>query len=176
MVDVGVGALDHRIGSPGALDVAVQLGLEIEIQEVSPGRHNVLARLGAAGARPHLILNGHTDTVPAGGGWTRDPRGELAAGTLYGRGSSDMKGGIASMIAAVEAIVRSGVRLNGSLTIAAVMDEEETGHGTRHTVEQGLQGDFAIIGNFFLLIALMHEYASASGMSPTRLMIRITCS
>src|SRR5581483_8522809 len=91
------------------------LGMETEIQEVQPGRANVLGRLGAAGARPHLILNGHTDTVPAGGGWTRDPRGEVADGRLYGRGSSDMKGGIAAMLAAVEAIVRSGARLNGSI-------------------------------------------------------------
>src|SRR4051812_10941402 len=42
------------------------LGLETEIQEVRPGRNNVLGRLGPAGARPHLILNGHTDPVPAG--------------------------------------------------------------------------------------------------------------
>ncbi len=123
------------------------LGLEAEVQEVSTGRANALGRLGPAGARPHLILNGHIDTVPAGAGWTKDPYGgEVVAGRLYGRGSADMKGGLAAMIAAVEAILRSGTPLRGGVTICGVMDEEETGNGTRHTIAQGLRGDCAIIG------------------------------
>src|SRR5438477_4775030 len=50
-----------------------ELGLDAHVQMVEPGRANVLATLGRAGERPHLILNGHTDTVPAGSGWTFDP-------------------------------------------------------------------------------------------------------
>jgi acetylornithine deacetylase len=123
------------------------LGLETEVQVVEPGRANVLARLGPAGERPHLILNGHTDTVPAGSGWTFDPYGgQTQDGRLYGRGASDMKGGLAAMIAAVEAIIRSGVPLRGSLTIAGVMDEENGQGGTRYAVAHGLRGDFAIVG------------------------------
>jgi succinyl-diaminopimelate desuccinylase len=122
-------------------------GLEAQVQVVQPGRANVLARLGRAGERPHLILNGHTDTVPAGPGWTFEPHGgQTHDGRLYGRGASDMKGGLAAMIAAVEALVRSGAPLRGSLTIAGVMDEEEGQTGTRHAVEHGLHGDFAIVG------------------------------
>ena len=122
-------------------------GLACEIQEVKPGRSNFLARLGSEGARPHLIFNGHTDTVPAGGGWTHDPcGGEIADGRLYGRGAADMKGGLAAMIMAVEAIVRSGADFSGCLTLAAMMDEEETQDGTRFAVAHGLRGDFAIVG------------------------------
>jgi succinyl-diaminopimelate desuccinylase len=105
-----------------------RLGLETQIQMVQPGQANVLARLGRAGERPHLILNGHTDTVPVGDGWTFEPHGgQRQAGRLYGRGASDMKGGLAAMI-------------------AAVMDEEEDQEGTRYPVEHGLRGDFAIVG------------------------------
>jgi succinyl-diaminopimelate desuccinylase len=122
-------------------------GVACEIQEVKPGRANLLARLGPEGARPHLIFNGHADTVAAGGGWTHDPHGgEIVAGRLYGRGAADMKGGLAAMMTAVEALVRSGADISGRLTLAATMDEEETQAGTRFAVSQGLRGDFAIVG------------------------------
>jgi acetylornithine deacetylase/succinyl-diaminopimelate desuccinylase family protein len=139
-------------GNEGALAASAaeylgRWGLACEIQEVKPGRNNLLARLGSEGAHPHLIFNGHTDTVPAGGGWTHDPcGGEIAGGRLYGRGASDMKGGLAAMIMAVEAIVRSGADFTGCLTLAAMMDEEETQDGTRFAVSHGLRGDFAIVG------------------------------
>ena len=124
-----------------------RFGLACELQEVKPGRANLLARLGPQGARPHLIFNGHADTVPAGGGWTHDPLGGvLGDGRLYGRGAADMKGGLAAMMTAVEALVRSDARISGSLTLAATMDEEETQEGTRFAVRHGLRGDFAIVG------------------------------
>src|SRR5438552_838763 len=83
-----------------------------------------LARLGPPDARPHLILNGHLDTVPSGAGWSHDPHGgEVVDGRLYGRGSADMKGGVAAMVAAIEAIVNSGVPLRGRITFMGVMDE-----------------------------------------------------
>ena len=124
-----------------------KLGVACQIQEVKPGRANLLARLGPETAHPHLIFNGHADTVPAGGGWTRDPLGaEIIDGRLYGRGAADMKGGLAAMMSAVEALVRSGADISGRLTLAATMDEEETQAGTRFAVSQGLRGDFAIVG------------------------------
>jgi len=122
-------------------------GVACEIQEVKPGRANLLARLGPEGARPHLIFNGHADTVPVGGGWTHDPHGgEIVEGRLYGRGAADMKGGLAAMMMAVEALVRSDAGISGRLTLAATMDEEERQAGTRFAVSQGLRGDFAIVG------------------------------
>ena len=101
---------------PGSESVAAQflatelaaLGCSTELQSLAPGRANLLACLGDADARPHPILNGHVDTVPAGLGWTRGPySGEVVEGRLFGRGSADMKGGVAAMLAAVEALVGS---------------------------------------------------------------------
>jgi acetylornithine deacetylase/succinyl-diaminopimelate desuccinylase family protein len=94
-----------------------------------------------------LVFNGHTDVVPPGGDWTVDPyAGEISDGRVYGRGAADMKGGMAAMIMALRAIQDTGVSLEGSLTFAAVADEEETQDGTRLMVERGLRADFAIVG------------------------------
>lgn len=121
-------------------------GMDVELREVAPGRPNVVARLGKVGSRPHLILNGHTDALPPGDGWTRDPYGgELINGRLYGRGSTDMKGPVASLIASMEAVKRSGVKLRGTVTLEAVVDEEGTQEGTRRLVQEGVVGDFAIV-------------------------------
>jgi acetylornithine deacetylase len=121
-------------------------GMDAELREVVPGRPNVVARWGKAGSRPHLILNGHIDALPPGDGWTRDPYGgEIVSGRIYGRGSTDMKGPVASLIAAVEAVKRSGAKLRGSVTLEAVVDEEGTQQGTRRLVQEGVVGDFAIV-------------------------------
>ena len=121
-------------------------GLDVELREVAPGRPNVVARWGRVGSRPHLILNGHIDALPPGDGWTRDPYGgEIVNGRLYGRGSTDMKGPVASLIAAVEAVKESGVKPRGSVTLTAVMDEEGRQEGTRRLVQEGVVGDFAIV-------------------------------
>jgi len=86
-------------------------GIPFRLDELAPGRPNLLAEIGS-GDGPLLVFNGHTDTVPFGEGWTRDPVGaELDAGNVYGRGACDMLGGVASMSAAVAAIHRSGVDL-----------------------------------------------------------------
>src|SRR5262249_56270554 len=62
-----------------------------------------------------------------------------------GGGAADMKGGVAAMIAAAEAVKRADVPLRGSLTLAVVADEEEGGSGTRHLVRSGLRGTWAIV-------------------------------
>jgi acetylornithine deacetylase/succinyl-diaminopimelate desuccinylase family protein len=142
---------DNPPGNEGALakflaQYLKRAGLETEMREVAPGRPNVLARWGTAKARPHLILNGHIDALPPGDGWTRDPYGgEIVNGRLYGRGSTDMKGPLASLIAALEAVKRSGATLRGSVTLEAVVDEEGTQEGTRRLVLEGVVGDFAIV-------------------------------
>ena len=93
-------------------------------------RVNVIgSRRGGAG--PVVHLNGHIDVVPAGDGWSTDPFTPLVRdGRLFGRGSADMKGGVAAMIAAVEAVQRAEIPLHGSVTLAVVADEEEGGTGT----------------------------------------------
>ena len=89
-------------------------------------RINVIGRHDGTG--PALHLNGHFDVVPAGLGWTRDPfGGEIADGRLYGRGSCDMKAGIAAAVFAVEAIRRAGVRSTAPIEVSGTVDEESGG-------------------------------------------------
>ncbi len=91
-------------------------------------RVNVVGtRLGRA-RRPLVHLNGHFDVVPAGSGWTVDPfGGEVRGGRIWGRGSCDMKAGLAAAVFAAEAIRRAGVELNGSVEISGTVDEESGG-------------------------------------------------
>ena len=109
-------------------------GLGVDVDEVEPGRPNVSATL-AGGSAPGLLLLGHTDVVPIGDGWTMDPVGGVVRdGRLYGRGSTDMKGGLAASVVAMAALRSSGVTLSGPVELAAVVDEEETGDGIRHYI------------------------------------------
>jgi succinyl-diaminopimelate desuccinylase len=89
-------------------------------------RINVVGRHDGTG--PAIHLNGHFDVVPAGLGWTRDPfGGEIADGRLYGRGSCDMKAGIAAAVFAVEALRRAGVRSTAPIEVSGTVDEESGG-------------------------------------------------
>jgi succinyl-diaminopimelate desuccinylase len=114
-------------------------------------RVNVVAARRGKRERPLLHLNGHTDVVPAGHGWSVDPFGGVVReGRLYGRGSSDMKAGIAAAVFAAEAIRRAGVELDGALEISGTVDEESGGFaGVAWLAEQGRiaasRTDFAII-------------------------------
>ena len=104
-------------------------------------RVNVVATLPGGPPRPLLHFNGHYDVVPAGDGWSVDPYGaEIREGRIYGRGVSDMKGGIAAQVYAVEALRRAGFRLRGTVEQGFVPDEESTGNrnaGMGFLVEQG---------------------------------------
>ena len=91
-------------------------------------RVNVVGIRRGVSARPLLHLNGHFDVVPAGAGWSVEPfSGEVHDGKLFGRGSSDMKAGIAAAIYAAEAVRRAGVSLSGSLEMSGTVDEESGG-------------------------------------------------
>lgn len=123
-----------------------QLGLDVTRQEVLPGRSNVIGRLRGAGAGPVLAFNTHLDTVPEGSGWTRAPfGGELVDGCVYGRGSADAKGPLAAFLAAIEALARSGVKLDGDLLMTAVVDEETSSRGARKLVPS-IEADMALVG------------------------------
>ena len=133
-----------RPGDPPATEAAVarhveawfrREGLPVEVQEAAPGRPNVLAWHGDARTGPSLLLEGHTDVVTEGDPreWKRPPFGaELADGRIYGRGSADMKGGLAAAMLALAVVKRSGARLRGRLVVGALVDEEADMLGVRH--------------------------------------------
>ncbi|KAK4700460.1 succinyl-diaminopimelate desuccinylase, partial [Phenoliferia sp. Uapishka_3] len=114
-------------------------------------RVNVLGRLKSSSKTPKMVgerekcihFNGHTDVVPCGDRdtWTHDPFGaEIVDGIMYGRGVSDMKGGIAAGVWAVECIKRAGLVLQGTVEQSGCVDEESTGvrnAGAGWLVEQG---------------------------------------
>jgi len=85
-------------------------GLEVTAHELAPGRTSLVARTRTRGARPALCLTGHLDTVPLGrADWSRDPfEGETDGDRLYGRGTSDMKGGTAAIVVAAERLAALG--------------------------------------------------------------------
>jgi len=107
------------------------------------GRRNLIARISGAGRGGSLLLTGHVDTVPPGdAAWKYGPfSGEIRGGRLYGRGSVDMKGGLAAHFAAAAAIRKAGVRLAGDLLCESVVDEEWAGGGG--TLAGRLRGDNA---------------------------------
>ena len=112
------------------------------------GRPQLIARLRGAGAGRSLVLNGHIDVVSVEprGRWTSDPfAAEVRDGKLFGRGSCDMKGGIAAMAIAAETLAAEGVRLAGDLIVGTNTDEESSGAGGTAIVERGLRADAGIV-------------------------------
>jgi acetylornithine deacetylase len=95
------------------------------------GRKNLLAAIHGSGRGRSLLFNGHMDTVPAGhGAWTESPwSGVLREGRLFGRGSVDMKAGIAAQFSVMCALKKSGIRLGADLFAESVVDEEWGGGG-----------------------------------------------
>jgi succinyl-diaminopimelate desuccinylase len=102
-------------------------------------RVNVVGTLAGSRPNPLVHLNGHFDVVPVGAGWTVDPFGGLVKdGRIYGRGTADMKAGIAAAVYAAEAIRRAGVRLLGTVEVSGTVDEESGGFaGMAYLAQQG---------------------------------------
>lgn len=93
-------------------------------------RWNVIARHEGARPGPCVHFNAHTDIVALGEGWTRDPfGGDVEADRIYGRGSCDMKGGLAAAMIAVEAFIKTVPDYAGSIEISGTADEETGGFG-----------------------------------------------
>src|SRR5262245_6326550 len=96
-------------------------GYAVDLQEIEPGRFQTIATLRGTGGGASLMLNGHTDINALTMRWRRDPwTPGLEGDRLYGHGVQNMKGGLASIIGAAEAIRRSGMRLPGDLVVACV--------------------------------------------------------
>lgn len=134
----------------GELEVArlvheAMLSLDIEstLDEFQPGRANVLGRVRGAGKRKSFVYSSHMDTLPPGTeGWTRDPfSGVIENGRVHGRGTTDMKCALASMIAAAGEIVAAGTPLEGDLVLAFTAGESNNLLGARRFVELGLKDE-----------------------------------
>jgi succinyl-diaminopimelate desuccinylase len=148
-----------------AVGILEGLGGKPEIVRGEEGRPSVVARFGSDD-RPALAWNGHLDVVPTGdpSTWSHPPFGaEIADGKLIGRGAVDMKGSIGSALAAVSAIRRAGVELDGRLDFHLVADEEMSGaHGTNVLLEQGyMDQDAAIVGEASELTVMLAERGGA---------------
>ena len=135
---------------PGERNVALALGsvlgkwgFSVEVGESD--RPNLIARIGPRDS-PAMMFAGHLDTVGVEG-MTHDPfSGDIKDGRLYGRGSCDMKSGVAAMcVAALRASERAGSSAARQLVIAAVTDEEYESLGMRAMLESGLRAEYAIL-------------------------------
>jgi succinyl-diaminopimelate desuccinylase len=113
-------------------------GFEVSAWEHAPGRPSLVARWGD---KPSLCLTGHLDTVPLGGApWSVEPFGEVRDGRLYGRGSSDMKSGVAALVVAAERVAALGARASGGLELVLCAAEETGCEGALHLASAGALG------------------------------------
>src|ERR1700744_4909053 len=143
-----------------------QIGLDVDMWETDweelkkhPGyrpvargyknRPNIVATLKGTGGGRSILLNGHTDVIPVGNGegWSDNPwSASIKNGRIYGRGSCDMKSGVASHILAVQYLKELGLTPKGDVMINVVIDEEVSGYGTLDTVIRGYHADAGISG------------------------------
>jgi len=153
----------------GVQEIVIQklkdLGLEVDVWDPSykelsassyfvPSRNtyegspNVVGVLRGQGGGKSIILNGHIDVVPEGDRtkWKHDPfSGQVEAGKMYGRGTTDMKGGNVALLFAMEAIIKEGIKLKGDVVFQSVIEEESGGVGTLATLLRNYKADAAII-------------------------------
>jgi len=128
-------------------------GIEVRSVEPEPGIVSLVARLRGKGQGRRLIFNGHLDTFPIGeeAGWTVPPLGgDLREGRLYGRGVSDMKGGLACSILAAALLAEQRQAWDGEVVLTLAGDEENMGSlGTGHLLETipEARGDANICGD-----------------------------
>ncbi|MFD4705733.1 peptidase [Gottfriedia sp. NPDC058432] len=109
---------------------------------------NIVAILKGTGNGRSIILNGHIDVVPEGeiSSWERHPySGEIVGNRLYGRGTTDMKGGNVAALFAIEAIKKCNIPLKGDIYFESVIEEESGGAGTLATILRGYVADAVLI-------------------------------
>jgi acetylornithine deacetylase len=121
-------------------------GIETELQEVEPGRFQVLGKMKGTGGGSSLMFNGHIDVDALTLGIKRDPfKVTIEDGRFYGQGIGNMKGGVAAMVMAAVALKRAKVQLKGDLVIACVVGELQGGVGTDYLVKKGILTDYAVV-------------------------------
>lgn len=117
----------------------ISFGMEAVVEDLAENRANVKGKLHGTGERKSLLFNGHLDTVPPGDiQWEYGPySGEIVGDKIYGRGSADMKSGLAAMIIAVKAIKKSNIKLKGDLIISGTAGEETDSIGAVELMKNG---------------------------------------
>ena len=107
-------------------EYTASLGMEVEKQEVEPGRCNVIARVKIGSGGKTVVLNSHMDVVPAADGWDTAPyQLTIKDGRAYGRGSTDAKGCLTALLMATKEIIQNPGDTNGNIIVTAVVDEKE---------------------------------------------------
>ena len=118
-----------------------KLGCPHEVIEVSPGRCNVLARYESPGATQTFLLDAHQDTVPVDGMTIPPFEPTIKDGRIYGRGSSDVKGGMAAMLWAFRRLVLEKPAGAANVIMSCTCDEEATTTGINDLVRYWQDGD-----------------------------------
>lgn len=114
-----------------------EAGFDVRTVEHEPGRGTLIAEWHADADTPPLCLSGHVDTVPLGGAeWSRDPfRSEPDGDRLYGRGTTDMKGGVAAIVCAAIGVAAASRAPRAGLRLVLTAAEETGSHGARHALD-----------------------------------------
>ena len=136
--DPGTSSTGEKACAEYVAHLLTGLGAEVVLEEVLPGRPNVIGRFPSRGPRkPRILLAPHTDTVSVSG-MTIDPFGaEIRDGRLHGRGACDTKGTMAAMLAALEELGPEGIAsLGAEVHFAGFMGEETGQWGSRHFADR----------------------------------------
>ncbi|MFG6147783.1 M20 family metallopeptidase [Halobacillus sp. B23F22_1] len=121
-------------------DYLKEKGIEVYIEEVEPGRPNVIGIIDSGKPGKTLLLEGHTDVVTEGDhcAWKYGPfDAEIVDGVMYGRGTNDTKGNLACMITAVNSILQDKESFNGKIILCIPCDEEGMMIGIKHFIKNG---------------------------------------
>lgn len=119
---------------------------QVIVQEVEPGRPQVIAILKGTGGGKSIMLNGHLDNDSITESWKWNPyEPRIEGNKLWGAGIHNMKAGVAAIVGVALALKRSQVRLRGDVVIACVVGELQGGKGTIHMLKSGIRTDAAII-------------------------------
>ena len=130
-------------------DFLASCGADVVMEEVLPGRPNVIGRFPAPSSgrkKPKIVFGPHVDTVGVGGMVIPPFGGELRDGRIWGRGASDTKGPMASMLWALKSMGRELSTLPVEVHFVGFMSEESSQHGSRHFAKHHPDYDFALVG------------------------------
>jgi acetylornithine deacetylase/succinyl-diaminopimelate desuccinylase family protein len=142
----GEGKVSRFVG-----EVYEKIGMTVDLFAIEEGRENAVGVLKGSGGGRSLMFNGHVDVVPVGdpANWkSGDPfSGAIRDGKIWGRGSTDMKGGILAQAFAVRAIRESGIKLKGDVICTAVAGEEVMDHecGATAVIRRGYTADACVV-------------------------------